>query len=405
MVQLVIDVICKRRDHFQFEYKKDAIKSCAGMSEITRKRPLDEKESDQRGTKIAKKDEPSDEASVAEMKKEEEEEEGKVSEVGKVDENKNLSNVNSVDSEEPTTSIEETCDPGAIQKDEVDEEKENSNSNKEEGKVKTNSGDGETPKKTGFVFGSTTTFGKMGGFKMVGNFSMKNKSEKSDVVDGKSDNNEEAKNEEDQPKEREEALDNKENETNKNTAKKPVFGSGATFGNAFQMAINKKSVFDELQSKSELKNQETGNPSVEGKADVYQKVQLEKQDVKSGEENEENIFQIKAKLYHMELSKSSLGWRERGFGVIKVNKFIESPSEKYNSRVVMRSNGNLKLILNVPIVKGLNVLKGLPSSLHGNKFIRLQMIEEGEPVQYAIKVGQAENAEKLFEFIQGQIPK
>lgn len=96
MVQLVIDVICKRRDHFQFEYKKDAIKSCAGMSEITRKRPLDEKESDQRGTKIAKKDEPSDEASVAEMKKEEEEEEGKVSEVGKVDENKKLSNVNKI---------------------------------------------------------------------------------------------------------------------------------------------------------------------------------------------------------------------------------------------------------------------------------------------------------------------
>ena len=46
----------------------------------------------------------------------------------------------------------------------------------------------------------------------------------------------------------------------------------------------------------------------------------------------------------------------------------------------------------------------MPSSLMSNKFIRLQLIENGEPVQYAIKIGQPENAEKLFDKVQEQIP-
>lgn len=291
---------------------------------------------------------------------------------------------------------------------------------KEERKEKKNDVDsGNDQQKPKYVFGSTTVFGNMGGFKMFGsdNNVFSSSCKKTQAKVGKDLHNAERTvlgNDlseaastvvETDSKEHKNETSESGNETtdkdNNVTSKKaPVFGSGSTFGNAFQAAINKKSVFEELDSRDTGKKADDTTEK-----DVYKKVHLEKQDVKSGEENEETIFQVKAKLYHMELSKMSLGWKERGFGIIKVNRFIKSPAENYTSRLVMRQNGNLKLILNLPIMNGFQVLKGMPSSLTANKFIRLQVLEGGEPVQYAIKVGQPENAEKLFGSIRDQIPK
>lgn len=316
----------------------------------------------------------------------------------------------------------------SLKENKVDENKEEEEQKEEKDKEdekKEKKVNGESlPKKETipFVFGSTTSFGNMGGFKMFGSI---NKNSFSSFGTNNKDNEKETICEKGNQHEKNDEL-TKDSKINKNVtpetfekeetetsiAKPSIFGSGSTFGNAFQNAITKKSVFDELKS-STGDDKSTGSENddkekekeKEMEKDVYKKVHLEKQDVKSGEENEETIFQVKAKLYHMELSKMSLGWKERGFGIIKVNKFIKSPSDNYNSRLIMRQNGNLKLILNLPIAEGFNVLKGMPSSLTGNKFIRLQVLEAGEPVQYAIKVGQPENAEKLFESIEQQIPK
>lgn len=244
--------------------------------------------------------------------------------------------------------------------------------------------------KMGFVFGSTTKFGNMAGFRMFGK-----KKEDLDVEDVKKDEEQSEK-----------QIDSKEASKNENNVTaKPVFGMGSTFGNAFQAAISKKSVFDDLQPKSAQSTKDDDTTESTTAKDVYKKVDLEKQEVKSGEENEETLFQIKAKVYQIDLADSKMGWKERGFGIIKINKFKERVSELYTSRIVMRQNGNFKLILNVPIVKGFKVLKGIPSSLSADKFIRLQMIENGKPIQYAVKVGQADNALKLFETIEKQIPQ
>lgn len=279
---------------------------------------------------------------------------------------------------------------------------------------------GSDQQKPKYVFGSTTSFGNMGGFKMFGTdknvFSSNFKKETQAGVGKASQSADKTGLGNDLSKaastvvesdakeystETNESGKEKEGKDNNSTSKKAaVFGSGSMFGNAFQAAINKKSVFEELASRDTEKESDDVTEK-----DVYKKVHLEKQDVKSGEENEETVFQVKAKLYHMELSKMSLGWKERGFGIIKVNKFVNSPAENYTSRLVMRQNGNLKLILNLPIINGFQVLKGMPSSLTANKFIRLQVLEGGEPVQYAIKVGQPENAKKLFGSIREQIPE
>lgn len=283
-----------------------------------------------------------------------------------------------------------------------------------------------------FVFGSSTSFGNMGGFKMVGS---KNSINVFSMSNDKINDNTTTQNLDGKDSKLIESASGSKGEDNDTKSKnaaatitttattKSIFGSGSTFGNAFQEAITKKSVFatkteskenkepkgtDGEDGDGDEKEKEKGEKEEESTSakDVYKKVHLEKQDVKSGEENEDTIFQIKAKLYHMELSNISSGWKEKGFGVIKVNKLNKPENEsKYNSRLIMRQNGNLKLILNLPIIKDFKVLKGMPSSLNGNKFIRLQILEDGEPVQYAIKIGQVENAEKLLETIQNQIPK
>ncbi|KAG7890797.1 hypothetical protein KL936_002081 [Ogataea polymorpha] len=216
-----------------------------------------------------------------------------------------------------------------------------------------------------FVFGARTTFGQASGFSML---SKKNVFEKQDDKD-------------------------KDNTEEKKEAPKSVFGTGSTFGNAFQHAIGKKSIFDEPQeSSAEPEDKEVSK-------EVYKKVHLEKQEVKSGEEEEETLFQVKAKLYHMDLTKVSDGWKEKGVGILKVNKFI-NPIKHYHARLVMRQDGILKLILNVPIVKGVEVFKGMASSLNSDKFIRVQVVEDSKPVQYAFKIGMVENSSKLYNVIE-----
>lgn len=321
------------------------------------------------------------------------ESETKIQKTGKEEENEETKDKNN-------DKVTNDSEIGASENSGIEKEKAQDEKVEEKEEILASTGKEKTESK--FVFGSATSFGNMGGFKMFG--SDKNVFSSSSIANDKDTT---------KPKsEVEPTVDAKTNKSTEETATddskakestpttKSVFGSGATFGNAFQAAINKKSVFDELKSAT-VDNDSDSSVDKE----VYKKVHLEKQNVKSGEENEETLFIVRAKLYHMELSKMSLGWKERGFGVIKVNKFFKPLADNYTSRLVMRQNGNLKLILNLPIVNGLNVLKGMPSSLTANKFIRLQVLENGEPVQYAIKVGQPENAEKLFDIIQQQIPE
>lgn len=246
-----------------------------------------------------------------------------------------------------------------------------------------------------YVFGSSTGFGQMSGFKMfAGNagfsWEEKKKKEKKEVF-------EEGNKEKVKP------------ETVFGSAS--VFGSGSSFGNAFQESLTKKSIFDEPSKDSESKEEsdndedkETDEKETEIKPDVYQKVHLEIQDVKSGEENESTIFQAKAKLYYMELSKASEGWKEKGIGIIKINEYNESPSKLYTSRLVMRQDGNLKLILNLPLIEGFNIVKGMPSSLHADKFLRIQTVDGETPIQYALKL-QVDNVTGLYNSIQKHIFK
>ena len=180
----------------------------------------------------------------------------------------------------------------------------------------------------------------------------------------------------------------------------PVFGSSSSFGNAFQNAIGKKSIFDTASDDKDTKeNSPEAGAQTSTSANLYKQVDLEKTLVKSGEEDEEQVFTCTAKLYALDLTDVKQGWKERGRGNVHVNK-----SDKHSSRIIMRSNGLLKVILNVALVPGLQIVKGMPSSLQSEKFIRFTSVENDKPVQYAVKTGKVETTQELFDSLHKLIP-
>lgn len=201
--------------------------------------------------------------------------------------------------------------------------------------------------------------------------------------------------------------------------RKSIFETSSKFGNAFQSAASKKSIFDAIDKKqdSDEKESKSEEPEERSKANLYQAVQLNRTEVKSGEEEETSVFQCKAKLYVLNLNNLSEGWKERGVGILHVNTLKDK--DKTNSRIVMRTLGILKVILNVSIGKNFEIFKGMESSLHSEKFIRFNhietdaskqpgaskngMFENQTLVQFAVKLGKAEAVE-LYDTIKGLIP-
>lgn len=185
------------------------------------------------------------------------------------------------------------------------------------------------------------------------------------------------------------------NESSPSPGSASVFGSKASFGNAFQSSISKKSIFEDSDGDSTSVDESKESSS----ANLYKQVNLEKKEIKSGEEDEEQVFTCRAKLYALDLTDVKSGWKERGAGNVHVNK-----SKTHSSRIIMRSNGLLKVILNTALVQGLEIIKGMPSSLHSEKFIRITSVEDGKPLQYAVKTGTVETTLSLYESLTALIP-
>ncbi|KAI7816326.1 hypothetical protein BC939DRAFT_52596 [Gamsiella multidivaricata] len=98
-------------------------------------------------------------------------------------------------------------------------------------------------------------------------------------------------------------------------------------------------------------------------------------DVHTGEEDEMNIYQTKGKLYAD--TEKNHAWKERGKGTFKVN---VSRKDTKLARLVMRTDGVLRLILNVAIFPDMNVV------ITGEKYVRFIGIEEGKPISFLLKI-------------------
>uniref|UniRef100_A0A3B4ALC5 RanBD1 domain-containing protein n=1 Tax=Periophthalmus magnuspinnatus TaxID=409849 RepID=A0A3B4ALC5_9GOBI len=74
---------------------------------------------------------------------------------------------------------------------------------------------------------------------------------------------------------------------------------------------------------------------------------LEKVEVKTGEESESNVLQMQCKLYVFE--KTAQTWIERGRGLLRLNDMASTEDGALQSRLVMRTQGSLRLILNTKL--------------------------------------------------------
>lgn len=194
------------------------------------------------------------------------------------------------------------------------------------------------------------------------------------------------------------------------------FGSNSAFGNAFQNSLKKKSFLDKdsnndaTSTDKTTKESETSSPStvpaekLESRESSqtpqqYKQIDLAPvEEIKTGEENEHSLFSVTAKIFELNLTKISEGWKEKGLGPLHLNESIE---DKNQVRLVMRSQGLLRVVLNMKIAKNTNLIKGLEASLSPGKFLRLNSVsEKGEPIQYLLKFGNESIRDELYDKVE-----
>lgn len=172
-----------------------------------------------------------------------------------------------------------------------------------------------------------------------------------------------------------------------------AFGSNTRFSNAFQDSIKKKSFLDKEDDKqstvdnnnNDKDKENDNNTNNVSKPQEFKQVDLVPVEQTTGEEDEISHFNCTAKIFELNLSKISEGWKERGVGPLHLD---QSKADKRQIRLVMRSQGLLRVVLNYKITADTEILKGLEASLTPGKFLRLNSVNsEGTPIQYLLKFG------------------
>ena len=182
-----------------------------------------------------------------------------------------------------------------------------------------------------------------------------------------------------------------------------TFGGNSKFNNAFQNSLKKKSFLDDKAEKDD-KNEQTPDSESNGKEKTpstqqYKQVDLTPvEEIKTGEENEKSHFTSTAKIFELNLTKISDGWKERGLGRLHLNQSLDDPQKV---RLVMRSQGLLRVVLNMKVTSDTKLIKGLEASLSPGKFVRWNSInDQGVPVQYLLKFANQTIRDELIEKVE-----
>lgn len=117
--------------------------------------------------------------------------------------------------------------------------------------------------------------------------------------------------------------------------------------------------------------------------------------VVTGEEDEVNIIQLNCKLYAFD--KPSASWLERGRGTLRLND-KESPGG-VQSRVVMRTTGSLRVILNTKIWAGMAVERPSPKS------VRLTALDNSGQIKVFLITGSQKETEQFHKSLTNRVEK
>jgi len=117
-------------------------------------------------------------------------------------------------------------------------------------------------------------------------------------------------------------------------------------------------------------------------------------DVVTGEESESNMLKAQVKLYLFEKEKKN--WNEKGRGVLRLNDDPVSTAGHLKSRLVMRTSGNMRVVLNTKLWDGMICEKA------NEKNVRISALDEGEVKVFLIACG-IKDAEKIFTALEHRI--
>ncbi|NXQ93269.1 RNB3L protein, partial [Sagittarius serpentarius] len=113
----------------------------------------------------------------------------------------------------------------------------------------------------------------------------------------------------------------------------------------FKMSLNRISFFPPpLTGTALLKNATLIESTAACISKPVEKILLDRVEVITGEEAEHNVLQIFCKLFIF--NKLSLTWIERGRGSLRLNDTSSNKHGMLQSRLIMRNQGSLRLILN-----------------------------------------------------------
>jgi len=139
-----------------------------------------------------------------------------------------------------------------------------------------------------------------------------------------------------------------------------------------------------------------------------QKRKYDEVEVTTGEENEFNVIQTRAKLYFFENSN----WVERGRGQLRLNDMTAEAdaaagkhdgagakisSKVSSSRIVMRTMGSLKVILNTKVYKGMSV------EAPNEKSVRMTGVDESGNVKVYLVMCSAKDASALYKALKSRL--
>jgi len=117
-------------------------------------------------------------------------------------------------------------------------------------------------------------------------------------------------------------------------------------------------------------------------------------DVVTGEEEESNVLQANVKLYIFESEKKN--WVERGRGSLRLNDDPSSTPGHLRSRLVMRTVGTLRIVLNTKLFPNMKCEKA------NEKNVRISALEENEIKVFLISAS-PKDAEKIYKALEYRI--
>jgi len=123
------------------------------------------------------------------------------------------------------------------------------------------------------------------------------------------------------------------------------------------------------------------------------KPELTEQEVVTGEEEEETLYQVRGKLFSL---SSANQWKERGTGNLRLN---VRRADGLGARLVMRKEAVYTLLLNATLFRGMKCFLA-----QDPRYIRFSVFEGGVATHYNLRVSNAKIAQELLDEITHHTP-